>query len=247
MQSEPQRMDCLENMDNDGAYSTARANESAFAPHDLLWAEDANVFGDDGQLPSWASADWLNCAPAVVRREKVLDPGHIPVGLRGKTRSQRFKTYLDRAAVARCVKPEMLAHCVARAPELHARKFAAVDALLTLTPLLDATGLTWGPTGGVGFALASRLPVLRADSDLDLVVRAFNPLDAEVTKTLQAASLSVACRLDIQIDTGHGAFSLAEWVVGRRRVMLKTDIGPFLTDDPWNQGHWLERKNENQP
>jgi len=239
-------MDCLLKVKNHLANSPATASASAFSPHDLLWMADRHGLTDDGALPSWASADWLICAPAVVRREKVFDPHRIPVGLRGKTRSQRFKSYLDRVAVARCIKPEMLVPHVVRDPGFYAGKFAAVDMLLKLIPVLDAIGLRWGPTGGVGFALASRLSVLRPDSDLDLVVRAFHPLDAEVTKTLQAASLSAACRLDIQIDTGHGAFSLAEWAVGRRRVLLKTDVGPFLTDDPWNQGRWLERMSEAQ-
>ncbi|KAB8058278.1 malonate decarboxylase holo-ACP synthase, partial [Janthinobacterium sp. FT14W] len=111
---------------------------------------------------------------------------------------------------------------------------AALDALRQVAPLLDATGWAWGPTGGVGFALASGLPVLRADSDLDLVLRIAAPPDGAQADALRAIAATVtACRLDMQIDTGHGGFAYAEWAAGRGRVLLKTDQGPVLTATPW--------------
>ncbi len=204
-----------------------------FRPHDLLWATAAQALGP---IPEWATAEWLARAPVVVRRETII-AGRIPVGLRGKTRSERHAAYLQDDAVARWVTPEMLTGAVGSHT---VGDVAALATLATLAPLLDATGLRWGPTGGVGFALASGLPVLRADSDLDLVVRAPLPLSAEVTQDLRALTDVATCRLDLQVDTGHGAFSFAEWRAGHRRVLLKTDIGPFLTDDPWNQGGWLK-------
>jgi phosphoribosyl-dephospho-CoA transferase len=42
-----------------------------------------------------------------------------------------------------------------------------------------------------------------------------------------------ACRIDIQIETGHGAFALAEWARDGGRVMLKTNDGPLLCANPW--------------
>ncbi len=44
-----------------------------------------------------------------------------------------------------------------------------------LTPL--ARG--WGVTGSTGYALATEIPVLHAASDLDLLIRAPQPLDRE--------------------------------------------------------------------
>ena len=206
-----------------------------FKPHELLWATTAQALG---AVPGWATGEWLSRAPVVVRRETMV-AGRIPVGLRGKTRSERCGAYLHCDAVARCVTPEMLARAGVD-PCPVAGEVAALAAMRTLAPLLDATGLSWGPTGGVGFALASGLPVLHADSDLDLVLRASAPLGVDVAGALGALMHVVSCRLDLQIDTGHGAFSFAEWSAGHRRVLLKTDIGPFLTDDPWNLGGWLD-------
>ncbi|WP_058050405.1 malonate decarboxylase holo-ACP synthase [Janthinobacterium sp. Ant5-2-1] len=193
--------------------------------HDLLWVSG---LPDGAALPAWADSAWLQAAPLVVRRASMA-PGRIPVGMRGMLRSERHACEVDAAAVVRCVTPEMLAH--APVPVFSC---AALDALRQVAPLLDAMGWPWGPTGGVGFALASSLPVLRADSDLDLVLRIAAPPDATQAEALRAIAAAVtACRLDLQIDTGRGGFAYAEWAAGRERVLLKTDRGPVLTATPW--------------
>ena len=197
----------------------------AWRAHDLLWVSGLPA---GAPLPAWLDAAWLAAAPLVVRRASCA-PGRIPVGVRGRLRSERQACEVDAAAVVRRVTPEM----VARMP-MPDFPSAALDALRQVAPLLDATGWAWGPAGGVGFALASGLPVLRADSDLDLVLRMAAPPDAAQAEALRAIAATVtACRLDLQIDTGHGGFAYAEWAAGRGRVLLKTDRGPVLTATPW--------------
>lgn len=192
-----------------------------YRAHDLLWLD---AMPDEMALPAWAN----HSAPLVVRRAMAA-PGRIPVGLRGLRRSERHACEIMAASVLRCVTPEMLA-----AMPFDGESYAALSALQTVAPLLDATGWAWGPTGGVGFALASGLPVLRADSDLDLVLRLDTPPDAAQTEALRAIAAAVtACRLDLQIDTGHGGFAYAEWAAGRSSILLKTDRGPLLTASPW--------------
>lgn len=198
-------------------------------PHDLLWLAPGASVEFDGPQPTWLTADWLQCAPLVVRRESTPD-SRVPVGLRGSARSERCKGYLDHRGVRRRVSPEML---VAGADSPDRRGLPALNALAALAPAMDAIGLAWGPTGGVGFFLACGLPVLRPDSDLDLLVRAPQPLSACQAAALAALQADAACRIDIQLDTGLGAFALAEWSRGGRRVLLKTGAGPVLTDDPW--------------
>ncbi|UQV44165.1 malonate decarboxylase holo-ACP synthase [Janthinobacterium lividum] len=199
----------------------------AWRAHDLLWASG---LPEDASLPAWLDAAWLQAAPLVVRRASCA-PGRISVGLRGMLRSERHACEVEASAVLRRVTPEMLA----RMP-MPSFSCAALDALRQVAPLLDATGWVWGPTGGVGFALASGLPVLRADSDLDLVLRLSAPPDAAQAEALCAIAASVtACRLDLQIDTGLGGFAYAEWAAGRGRVLLKTDQGPVLTATPWER------------
>ena len=114
--------------------------------------------------------------------------------------------------------------------------FGAIIALAELAPHLDATGLCWGPTGSAGYALATGLPVLHAQSDLDLVIRAPAPLTVAQRAMLDTLMALASCRVDMQIDTGRGAFSFAEWAANRGRILVKTDGGPLLVGDPWEVG-----------
>jgi phosphoribosyl-dephospho-CoA transferase len=202
--------------------------------HDLLWLDVSAAFQAAGDLPGWLHAGWLRKAPLVVRRETVAD-GRIPVGVRGLQRNQRCKGYLAPAAVMRHATPETLAPGLVPGQRLvaAARTLPCIAALLALAPRLDALGLHWGPAGGAGFWLASDLPVLRPDSDLDLLVRAPRPLAPDQLAALRALQDGAACRLDIQVDTGHGGFALMDYSGGARRTLLKTAYGPLLVTDPW--------------
>lgn len=196
-------------------------------PHDLLFLRDPSAFA-----PAGAPADrpqWLMpTAPLVMRREATA-PGVVPVGARGLARNERCKGYVDAVAVARRVVPEMLR------PAALTAGLPCLEALRVLAPRLDALGVDWGPTGGVGFHLASALPVLREASDLDLLVRLPRRPPAALVDALCALQHGQPCRIDIQLDTGTGGCALAEYARGGR-VLLKTADGPLLTDDPWRVG-----------
>ncbi|MBA5689862.1 malonate decarboxylase holo-ACP synthase [Rugamonas apoptosis] len=214
-----------------------------FRPHDLLWLDRPDAFVPaggrpaclDGEGPVWLDGAWLARAPLVVRREAVISD-RVPVGARGLRRNQRCAGYAWAGALVRHVSPAMLAQRVADDGARFAS--AAVDlpcvaALLALASRLNALGLEWGPAGGVGFWLASELPVLSPTSDLDLLVRAHARLDPAVIAVLNTLQESAPCRLDIQIDTGVGGFALSEYAAGAGRVLLKTARGPLLLADPW--------------
>jgi len=161
------------------------AHRTDFRPHDLLWIADASLLASDQGLPDWASDSWLRRAPVVVRREST-NGGCIPVGLRGANRSDRVKAYLPASAVLRCTRPEDIVAARPWRRQSHLARFAAVLGLERLAERLQATGLQWGPTGGVGFTLASGIPVLRWDSDLDLVIRSPAPLTMALCASLSA-------------------------------------------------------------
>jgi phosphoribosyl-dephospho-CoA transferase len=95
---------------------------------------------------------------------------------------------------------------------------------------LDDTGLPWGPTGSVGFELATAIPTATPQSDLDLLVRV--PSGVSATLTLLAALhrqfRSLAARVDCQVETPSGAVALAELVDGASDVMVRTAAGPRL-------------------
>lgn len=194
--------------------------------HDLLWlCPEACA---DASLPDWVEPAW----PVVVRRAPPAAQGLIPVGLRGRTRNQRHAAWVATAQLTRRCTPEALAraHGWTRFAD---SGLACVDTLARIAPMLGDSGLAWGPTGAVGFALASGAAVLHQESDLDLLVRAESPLGEHQIALLKSLKGHARCRLDVQIDTGHGGFALDEWLAGRRTVLLKTAKGPYLVVDPW--------------
>ena len=109
-----------------------------------------------------------------------------------------------------------------------------VDEIAAAYERLDADGVRWGIGGGVGFALATQLPVLRADSDLDLIVRTEDQDEfMRVAEVLARMLDSMSTRVDVQIDTPAGGFAFAEWRRTGGPVLLKTSSGPVLLPDPW--------------
>jgi phosphoribosyl-dephospho-CoA transferase len=207
------------------------------APHDLL------ALGPDGlaavahatttALPAWTLEALGRAAWVVVRRAEVRDD-LIPVGIRGGTRSERFGAYLPAPAVARCVMPEDLASTRAWR-EYACREGTGMLAFLDpVAAICDAWGLAWGPTGSAGFTLASGWQALTATSDLDLLIRAPNPLAVTDARRLFQTLLAAAqpTRLDIQLETGIGAVLLAEYARGTPPVLLRTTKGPRLVHDP---------------
>lgn len=210
-------------------------------PHDLIWLHDPAALLAAGGLPDWADADWLAQAPVVVRRDRDTAPGvsrhhaaRIPVGIRGRQRAQRHATWIDAAQCATVVSP----FDIAREGywRLHPRRdeIPALHALDRIAAQLRTLPSAWGITGAVGFTLASGIDVLHAGSDIDLLMLAPEPLPPASTAILRAL---VACddpvRLDIQIATPSGAFALREWLRTGGRVLLKTDTGPVMRDNPW--------------
>ncbi len=109
--------------------------------------------------------------------------------------------------------------------------------LQRLAPALNGLPLAWGVTGGVGFTLASGIDVLRAESDLDLRVRAPSPSSAEALLALgdllNDMNDGQGVRVDVQVEAAAGAFALQEWLRTGGPVLLKTSLGPRLCDDPW--------------
>jgi phosphoribosyl-dephospho-CoA transferase len=218
----------------------AARNMQVFRSHDLLWVTDWHALHAAAPLPPWVEAEWMARAPVVVRREQIEGTALIPVGLRGRERSERLGAYLESGAVLRWTTPERLARQAAWRHRPCLATLPATAALERIAPALDASGLSWGPTGSMGFTLASGLPALRAQSDLDLLVRSDTPLTRDQAQMLAGMLDGHGCRIDMQIDTGHGGFALAEWTRNNGRVLLKTGMGPFLTGDPWNRTGWLD-------
>ena len=110
------------------------------------------------------------------------------------------------------------------------RDLPAMRALRDIRWTLDEARVSWGPTGSVGFELATGAETATDASDLDLVLRAPH-LTGEVLDQLaefHRAFGRLATRVDCQVETPSGAIALADLVGNNAEVMVRTPAGPRL-------------------
>ena len=171
--------------------------------HDLLWGMSAAQL--DAGAPDWAREVLAAGQPVVVRRGPAPH-GQVAVGVRGRSREQRYATWMPLAAIRRRVAPEQLTSGGAGQDA-----WPALRALAWLAPQLDALDLAWGVTGSAGYQLATGQSVLHGNSDLDLLLRAPQPLGRAAAVELLALLDRALCRVDMQLETPLGAITLREW------------------------------------
>jgi phosphoribosyl-dephospho-CoA transferase len=202
---------------------------AALRPHDLLrLTHDAPPFADE---KSWVAAALARAPFVVVRRAPFLRDA-APVGIRGETRGERFGTWLDTRYIDVIHTPEDLR---TREPDASRMRLPVFTLLRAIKPIID---LDWGPAGSAGFELASGVPTVTQESDLDLVIRAPTPIArdhaAALFDALSRKAKEIGPRIDVQIETPDAAFSLAEFARTHLRVMLRHADGPRLVADPWS-------------
>ena len=206
------------------------ASDNGFRPHDLVFA-DADAL--TGPTPAWALHAVAEGAPLVVRRAPRNARG-VPVGVRGASRGERHGDRVAAHAIARRHAPEAIAQARAWCSHARRRDVPAIAALDVAADVLDSTRWPWGVTGAVGYELATGHPAAHARSDLDLLLRASEPIDRAQARALQTALAAAPARCDVQIETPVGGMALADWASTARQVLIKSDTGPFLCTDPWD-------------
>lgn len=196
-----------------------------FLTHDLLRVTSAGVFAlcEVAHSSSLPLAD----SPFVVVRRAAAKHGLIPVGIRGMERHERYAAWLDPKHILARVTPESVA------PSAPHRDLPAFEAFLELRRQWRDAKLKWGPGGSLGFELVSGCRVVRAESDLDLVIRAAKPLSPDCLRMLAQLGNDLPCAVDVQVETLQGAFSPKEYMGASTRCLLRTIHGPRLVEDPW--------------
>jgi phosphoribosyl-dephospho-CoA transferase len=202
-------------------------------PHDLLRLTGGAGLCHEESVPAWVPTS-LARAPWVVVRRARGPAGLIPVGVRGSTRAERFAALLTPDAVAARVTPEdLIAERVWHNMD-RARWIRSLRVLDAVDELFAALGFAWGPTGSVGFELATGVAAASTASDLDVVVRAPEPLPLGNAREIADYLDRLPVRVDVQLDASAGAVTLADYVRGGR-ILLRTPDGPILTRDPWRE------------
>ncbi len=205
-------------------------NLKAFLPHDLLFLRPQTLLPDEA--PAWAQDSIKEGLPCVVRRD-TFSLEKIPVGFRGTKRSQRYGSFISSQDVLKKFSPEdaveLLLTTELKSPQLDYLKDFS-EFIQTNENLKNS--VRWGISGSFGFSLAVGKQYFRDTSDIDLVVRANNEEEMNCLASLKFWILTPKFQLDIQIQTSKGGFSYKEWL-RTKKVLLKTNTGPLLTDNPW--------------
>jgi len=205
-------------------------------PHDLLRLRRLPACDDE---PAWVRAAFERAPYAVVRRA-VAAAGVVAVGVRGAGRAQRYGTWAEAGDIESVVPPEALLQAEPLAGRDALRPFAAL-AVLRSDAAGALAGFAWGPTGSAGFELAARVPTVTESSDLDLLIRAPEPLTRDIARALldqlHTLAARAGIRVDAQLETPAGGGALAEWAAGKARVMARDASGPQLIANPWAGAH----------
>jgi phosphoribosyl-dephospho-CoA transferase len=196
----------------------------ALQPHDLLWGMPLSALPADA--PAWVIEAVALDHPVVVRR--ALAPrSQVAVGVRGQRREQRYAALMPSTDIRRCIRPEQLTHVEGESD------WPALRALRQIRPLMDLLGLPWGVAGSAGFELASGVAALHENSDLDLILRTRSFVSRTWAGELVQMLDRSECRIDVQLQTPAGAVALREWAGQSRKVLLKTEQGAWLVNQPW--------------
>jgi phosphoribosyl-dephospho-CoA transferase len=192
-------------------------------PHDLLRLTDPGGVADD--LPAWVLTA-LARTPWVVVRRSDCPVGFVGVGVRGDDRSHRHALSIPHAAIGGVVSPEDLV----TVDPVGRRELPALRALAEARAYLDDGAMSWGPTGSVGFELATGADTVTPDSDLDLRILApvLTPRFLQRLTELHGRLQGLAARVDCHIETASGAVALAELASSATDVLVKTHTGPGL-------------------
>jgi phosphoribosyl-dephospho-CoA transferase len=199
--------------------------------HDLiLLSTESTVTSTEG-VPACPYLNPNRHRWVVVRRGRISD-GSIPVGVRGPQRHERYGGFTRLSEVLVVRRPDHLRLLLA---EDSRRALQALRTLSYLESHLVGLDMSWGPGGSVGYELASGIPAVRADSDLDFIL--FAPRKLEISEALDLWRMisTAPGKVDALVETPFCGFSLEEFVTtSPRKILLRTSNGRILGSNPWN-------------
>jgi len=202
-------------------------------PQDLLRIGGFGGLRFDKTPPAWVNESSERVCWVVVRRSSALR-GLVPVGIRGSSRGQRFAAYLVVEAIIERVTPEQLSLPDSWRRSGRREEIPALRELDAVSQIMSDFGFQWGPTGSVGFELATGFPAGKKDSDLDLLIRAPEELERDLCRRARIRlSAQVSVQTDVLIETGTGAIALDEYARGDLPILLRSSNGARLVYHPW--------------
>lgn len=93
----------------------------------------------------------------------------------------------------------------------------------------------FGITGSAGYEIATGDMMVKETSDLDLVLKVDYQIPFDKLKKLWESLNQSSVHADVQLVNADRGFSLEEFVQQNgRSVLIKSGLGPFISNDPWN-------------
>lgn len=207
--------------------------------NDLLKINTVNdLIGDFTDFP-WID-EAVKRSPLVVVRRAPLINNMVPVGIRGTNRSQRLAATILDSNIIEIIKPEQLVEGKLWRNNKHIGETQIFKTLEAVDNIFKRYSMIWGPTGSVGFELASGVETVTATSDLDIIVRAPSFVPIKTAKDIIKELSTVITKVDIQLETPKGSLALAEYARGDNNILIRTLNGPRLIKNPWSEDEYLE-------
>lgn len=196
--------------------------------HDLLFVSEIQYIH---QPFIGFSEQELHSRPVVVRRD-ILPSNLIPIGVRGKTRTERFAAGVLKQHLLQITTPEEIVKERKWLNSNHQELDKHWQTLEKIDYFMRQNQIEWGLLGSLGFELVSHIPTGNGSSDIDLrICYKTKPPDELLTQIHYALS-QLPIAVDIQIETPIGGFALHEWIL-KKSAMMKTNRGPLITTNHW--------------
>ncbi|MEK9196953.1 malonate decarboxylase holo-ACP synthase [Ureibacillus sp. 179-F W5.1 NHS] len=191
--------------------------------HDIVKFNNLDQLEPISVIPEWVYDAQSAANYGVVRRMPVSNQ-LIPIGLRGNSREQRFGTFIHENHVVEVITPNSLVNRIDR----FNNKFY-YPILNEIRDQFQKFDLIWGPTGSIGFEIATSINVTTGKSDIDLSIYVDSieeSLLEEVGKCLNGFSKPI----DVQVEVPNiGAFLLKDYLSNKDQgFIVRTAFGPHL-------------------
>jgi phosphoribosyl-dephospho-CoA transferase len=192
-------------------------------PHDLLELKSVKDLISHSPLPKWVEPSITRAPFVVVRRSRAIE-GFVAVGVRGRERNERYAAFMPVDHLLKRITPEQLAQ--ERKWKKHPQEI--FSCLEQVSHIMNDHSLIWGPVGSVGFELLSGKKTTSKTSDIDIVIRISEGFTTEFAKKI-VSELIIQVRVDVQMESTKGAFSLSEYAASEGKpILIRTIDGPIL-------------------
>jgi len=191
--------------------------------HDIVEFACIEKLKDYTSLPPWVVNSPEAANYGVVRR-MATSKDIVPIGLRGKTREQRAGTFIHKQEILRVITPESLINQM----DKHEQQIY-YSSLRKIREEFLKLNLTWGPTGSVGFEIATSHKVTSTNSDIDISIY-IKEIDHHLLVEVNQFIDKLEFRIDAQVEIPQlGAFLLNDYVKhSESGFILRTPFGPQL-------------------